>query len=179
MPDHAAALGTKTANAFNYLQGLKPTQSQGGPLDPIVPASKASQNAYDRQLKIAENPMLVLQHVKNGTIQPQDLKTLHTIYPSLGRSLTAKAAEALIEAKQKNKAIPRKQRHGLSILMGQPLDATQTPMAMQAIIRANAPEQPPEGQGKPKKASSTSLKQIDKAEQMLATPTQKRLMGKS
>lgn len=179
LPDHAAVLGAKTANALNYFQSLKPRSSQGGPLDQVIQPSKSSENAYNRQLEIAQNPMSVLKHSKHGTLQPQDLKTLHTIYPALGMSMTQKAGEALIDAKQKNTPVPYKQKQGLSTLLGQPLDSIQTPMAMQAIMRANTPSQPPESQGKSKKASGTELKQIDKANEDFATPTQKRLMGKS
>lgn len=178
LPGHAAALGAKTANAVNYFNSLKPAQSQNSPLDSVIPENKSAKNAYERQLKIAQNPMLILHHAKHGTLQPQDLKTLHTIYPSLGQSMTNKAGEALIEAKQKGVSIPRNQKHGLSTLLGQSLDSTQTPIAMQAIIRANAPTQAPQGQKQPKKASGTELKQIDKTNEMFATPSQSRLMDK-
>jgi hypothetical protein len=179
LPMHGAALGSKLANSLNYFQSLKPQASQNSPLDPIIPPSKASENAYHRQLEIAENPMLVLHHSKFGTLQPQDLKTLHTIYPSLGQSMTQKSGEALIDAKQKNTSIPYRQKQGLSQLLGQPLDSTQTVGAMQAIIKANTPSQVPQSQGQSKKASGTELKQIDKVNEDFATPTQKRLMGKS
>lgn len=178
-PDHAAALGMKTANAMNYLQSIKPMASQGGPLDPLEPVSKAKENQYDRQLAIAQNPMQVLHRVKNGTILPQDLKTLHNVYPELGRSIISKASDAIIDAKSKNMKIPYKQKQGLSMLLGQPLDFIQTPQAMQAIIKANSPMQAPQSQGKPKKATQVELNQINKVDEQLATPDQKRLMGKS
>ena len=62
--------------------------------------------------------------------------------------------------------------------MGQSLDSIQTPMSMQAIIMANKPSQQPQPQGKPKKASGTELKQIDKTNDELATPNQTRLLDK-
>ncbi len=178
LPDHAAALGSKTAQAMNYFKGLKPMKSQNSPLDPVTEPTKSSKHTYDRQLGIAENPMLVLHHAKHGTLQPQDLITLHTLYPALGQSMTGKAGEAVIDAKQKDVTIPRIQRHGLSSLLGQPLSTTQTPMAMQAIIKANMPMQAPQGQKPPKKASGTELKQIDKTNDLLATPNQSRLLNK-
>lgn len=175
LPDHAAALGSKTATIFNYFQGLKPRASQASPLDPIIPPSRSDKAMYDRQLRIAEHPLSILEHVKKGTLQIQDLKTLHTIYPSVAQAITQKAAESLIESKEHNKFIPYKQKQGLALLLGQPLDTIQTPQAMQAIIQANAPTQSPQDQGsKPKKASGTELKQIDKTNKLSATALQDR-----
>ena len=179
MPDHAAALGSKVGNTVNYLQSIKPMPSQPGPFDPVIPISKEKEVAYDRQLQIAEHPLSVIHSIKAGMLQPQDLKTLHNIYPELGRKLIQKASEALIDAKTNGKEIPWKQRQGLSMLLGQPLDFIQTPQAMQAIMKANAPTQAPQSQGKPKKATDVELKQINKVDDQLATPDQKRLMGKS
>lgn len=179
MPLHAAALGARAGNAYNYLSKLKPKLSQISPLDKMQPADRKAENLYNRQLDIAQKPHLVLQHIKNGTLQPLDLMTLKTLYPSLHQSMVSKAAESIIDAKEKGMSIPRKQRAGLSDLLGQPLDSIQSPVMMQAIIKANAPSQSPQSQKQPKKASSSELKQINKVNEQLATPEQKRLMGKS
>jgi hypothetical protein len=179
-PDHAAALGAKTAQSLNYLESIKPMPNQSGPLDPVMSVSKAKEAQYNRQLAIAQNPMIVMSHVKSGTVLPQDLKTLNNVYPELARSMIEKAGEAVIDAKNKKTAIPFKTRQGLSMLLGQPLDFTQTPQAMQAIMKANGSEQMPQGpQKQPKKATGVELNQINKVDEQLATPDQKRLMGKS
>ena len=178
LPMHASTLGSRAAGAFNYLNGLRPKSSQNSPLDPVIPPGKAAEAQYNRQLDIAQNPSLVLQHVKHGTVQPLDLNTLKTVYPSLFQSMVEKSGSALIDAKQKGMQIPYKQKKGLSDLLGQPLDTPMTPMAMQAIMKANMPSQPPQSQGKQKKASGVELKQIDKVNSQLATPDQTRLLDK-
>lgn len=178
LPSHGAELGAKTANALNYFQGLKPRPTQRSPFDSPTQPSKASESSYDRQLSIAQNPMLILEHAKEGTLRSQDLKTLHSIYPALAQSMTNKAGEAIIDAKQNNKAIPYRQKQGLSTLLGQPLDSIQTPIMMQAIIRANGAQSSQPSQGEPKKASGKELDQISKTEDMLATPDQSRLLDK-
>lgn len=178
LPMHAAALGAKTANAMNYFQSLKPTSSQNSPLDPVIPPLKSVESNYDRQLSIAQNPLSILKHIKNNTVQAKDLTTLHTLYPALAQSMINKAGEALIDAKQKNVAIPYRQKQGLSSLMGQPLDSCMSVPVMQAIIKANTPTQAPQSQGKPKKASGNELKQIDKTNEMIATPDQARQLDR-
>jgi hypothetical protein len=178
LPNHAAALGSLAANAFNYLNTLKPKSSQSNPLDPVIPPGKAAEAQYNRQLDIAQNPSLVLQHVQQGTAQSLDLNTLKTLYPSLHQSMVERSGDALIDAKTNGIEVPYKQRKGLSDLLGQPLDTSMTPMSMQAIMMANKPSQPPQSQGKQKKTSGVELKQIDKTNDMLATPSQSRLLDK-
>lgn len=178
LPMHAAVLGSRSANALNYFNGIKPKPSQGSPLDPIMPPSKSSEAQYDRQIDIAQQPHLVLQHVKDGTVQPADLQTLKTVYPELYQSVIAKSGEALIDAKNEGRFIPYRQKQGLSSLLGQPMDSIQSPAAMQAIMQANATAQTAQTQGKPKKASGVELKQIDKVNSMSATPDQARLLDK-
>jgi len=173
LPMHAAALGSKAANAINYFNSIKPSHSQISPLDKVTPPTKGSDHAYNRQLSIAENPNLVLHHIKQGTIKPEDIKTLHAIYPSLGQSMATKAGEALIKSQENKEFIPYRQKQGLSDLMGQPLDSLQTPMMMQSIMRANTPDQ-----SQPQKPNKSAIDQVDKTSENLATPDQQRLMDK-
>jgi hypothetical protein len=178
LPMHAAMLGSRAANAVNYLNSIKPKGSQSLPLDQVKAPQTLADNHYNRAIDIAQKPHMVLNHVKNGTVLPSDLLTLSKLYPSLSQSMISKAGEKLIEAKDQGKYIPYDQKRGLSKLLGQPLDSTMSPMAAQAIMQANAPTQAPQSQGKLKKASKTELDQIDKTSKQLATPSQERLMGK-
>jgi hypothetical protein len=60
-----------------------------------------------------------------------------------------------------------------------PLDSTFTPMAAQAVIMANATaQQNTVNQGKSKRASGVELKQVDKTNELYATPDQAREMRK-
>lgn len=179
LPDHSMQIAAKAANAVEYLKKFKPNQAQNGPFDNPQPLDKQAEAHYDRQLAIAQNPMLVLQHVKRGTVQPSDVTTLRSLYPELAKSMASKAFDSLVTAKSEGKAIPYRHRQGLSELMGQPLDGIQTPQAMQAIMKANAPAQRPQTPGvAPKKASNVELKQIDKTNQLSADATQQRQLDK-
>jgi hypothetical protein len=174
LPGHAAALGYKSAQATNYLSGLRPKTTQNAPLDIPQPKDITAENKYNRALDLAENPHMILQHAKEGTIQPQDIQTVQTLYPALYQSMVEKSGEGLIDAKTQGQTLNRHQKQGLSRLMGQPLTTNQTPMAMQAILRANAPsQQTPQGK-QPKKASGVELKQLNKTSEQSALPNQKR-----
>jgi len=158
-----------------YLKNLKPQGQQLGPLDKPVPPNKQDEYQYNRQLKIAEKPLSILHSIKNGTASPLDMQTLGTLYPELTKALTKTAFEKLVEAKLKGTTITRKQKLGLSSLLNQPMDATQTPQAMQAIIASAPVQQQPQAKKPP---TAQTQKTIDKATSIEATPDQARQMDK-
>ena len=178
LPVHAETIGSKAVNAVNYLNGLKPQRFKNGPLSNLSPPDPLAEAKYNRHLDLANNPSLILQHAKDGTLGHQDLTTLNTLYPALAQSMRTKAYAAIVDAKEKGQQIPYKQRMGLSSLIGEPLDYTITPQAMVAIIQANGGAQTQQQQKEPKKASGVELKQINKTNELAETPTQTRLSDK-
>lgn len=180
LPEHGAFLSARAAQAVNYLESIRPMPNQAAPLDKIAKVSASTQQKYNRQLDIAENPLLILHRVKSGTLLPQDLMTVQTVYPKLYQSMVSRMGERLIEAKDKKK-IPHYQRRSLGLLMGQSLDSTMTPQAAQAIKMANAgasKEQSQPQNGGPKKATGAELKEVSKAAKLYGTPAQDKELGK-
>lgn len=172
LPGHAVNLASMTGAATTYLQGLKPKSISVGPLENPPPASKSAEDSYNRQLDIAEQPLNILKHVKEGNLLPQDLTTIQTIYPSLFKSMVSKANEQLISDKTKGIKISYKQRLSLSMLLGQPMDSSLTQPSMQAVMAANAPKSPPvPPQGK--KPTKPSNAQNQKLADSFKTETQK------
>lgn len=178
LPGHNAQLAALSASATQYLSSLKPKNTQESPLDSVLPPSKAQVHEYDRQIGIAQNPLMALQHAKDGTLLPADVATLQMVYPNLYKSISSKIGEQLIDAKDKGEKIPYKMRSSLGLLLGQPVDSTMTTQSMQAIMKANGPnmggQQPKQGT----KAPATALKAADKANKMTETPLQKREIDK-
>lgn len=181
LPDQATEIAATAARAVSYLNSIKPKPEQLASLDEVLPPPKGAQAQYDRQLDIAESPLMILQHVKDGTLVPQDMVTLQTIYPGLYRSMSEEAYEALIERKTQGKDIPYKQRQTMSMFLGQPLDYTQTQAAMQTIMKCQTTQQAQQIAEKSKKpntdkASAVEMKQINKVDQMGETPSESRQM---
>lgn len=177
---HSSALAAKASTVVDYFEALRPKQPQPGPLDPKLPPSKIHEQNYDRQLGIAERPLSILGRVKDGTIQPADIQTMTTLYPDLYQSIQEKAFESLVDAKAKGRQIPYKQKIGLSMLLGQPLDATMTQPAMQAIMAANAGARA-ESQGAPPPkggATAETQKTIKSVDKLYQTPLEKIQIGK-
>lgn len=179
LPGHALAVSAKLATASQYLNSIKPKAQQAAPLDRPTEPSKIDEYNYQRQVQIVENPSVLYKHAQEGRLQPQDLKTLGTVYPQLVKAIQDKAFETLASHKAKEGKLTRKQREGLSYLLGQPLSYTQSPGAAQAIMQANAPQQPPAPAGKgSQKASSAELEQINKVNKLDETPLQARQMNR-
>jgi hypothetical protein len=175
LPDHATAAGTIAAAATGYLNTLKPTQPVSSPLDTPPPIEPGAQAAYDRALDVAQQPLMVLQWAKRGTLQAQDVQTLNTIYPSLHNRIVDEMNKNLIEARNDGKTIPYDQKLGMSLLMGSPLDSTMGQPALQTIMAANAPRQMPPPPGKPaKKPSNGALDRVDKVAAMYQNPLEAR-----
>lgn len=181
LPDHAAALGAKTASVVNYFSALKPMASQAAPLDDVTPPSNLQSQHYDRQVALAEHPLHALQLAKEGRLQPEDLKTISTLYPKLHQSIMSGVMDSIVQAKIDKKEIPYKQKVGLSQLMGQPLDSTLSPASMMAIISSQGGSPAP--QTAPKKGSRSgptaqTQKTIKEADDMALTPLQARQVNR-
>jgi hypothetical protein len=186
MPEHATQIGEKAAKALTYFKTIRPMNTQVSPLDEPLEPDSFQMSKYNRQLSLAENPSLLFQHIKSGILLPQDLETLQTIHPHLLKSMTDQAMEALVDAKARGKQIPYRQRQSLAMLLNEPLDFTQTPQAMQAIIASAAPQQA-QRQPQPKKdkkkgqhgLTAQDLKQLDKVDQLSETPLEARQINKN
>lgn len=171
MPAHAAALAMTAQNAVNYLQSQKPRSIQSTPLDKPIDPSPSQQAAYNRTLEVAESPLAVLSRIYKGTLQPQDLKTLNTVYPHIAPSMQKAVFSAMTEHIAKGNNVPYGMRSSLSLFLGQPLDSTFTPGAMAAAqsTYVQAPPPPPQS-GKAKKGTS----KLGKSAEAAATPAERR-----
>lgn len=182
LPGHDAQLGALTGTAVNHFNAIKPKQAKTHPLDELTPVDKREESVFDRHLDLANNPALILQHVKDGMLLPSDIMTLRALYPSLHEKMKEKGFEALVGAKEKGVEIPYKMKQSLSLLMGQDLDSTMSQESMLAIIKSAGTQQAQNQQKnnpKPKKASGVELNQINKVNDMSATSLQERQMDKA
>lgn len=164
LPDHQVAVTGTTTAAMQYLQQLKPKPTQLSPLDTPIPPSKAEEARYHRALDIAQQPALVLQHMKDGTLQTTDLTDLHMMYPSVYQQMAQKLTEQMSTQHAGEAPIPYRTRMGLSLFLGQPMDSTMTPSSIVAAqpkpvqpkqTDQNAPMKGRKGSGSLGKSNST------------------------
>lgn len=133
LPDHAQELAAITSRATNYLNSLRPKTDKPGILDANRIPSQMEKSQYNRALSIAQQPLIVLNHVKNGTVIPQDVIELKTINPGLYARMSQKLFNEMTEHVSKGNMVSYPTRIGMSMFLGQPLDASMQP----STIRQN------------------------------------------
>ncbi len=173
LPEHATAIASTSANAVQYLNSLRPDTAPKSPLDPKVPPNPVQTAAYNRALDLANQPLLAVKAIHAGTLTPQDVTTVKTLYPNLYAKMLQKLTNQMIEHVSKGDTVPYTQRLQLSLFLGQPLDSTMTPAAIiaaQPHPAQNQPQQSPPG----KPPASSSVKGLGKMAQMAQTPGQTR-----
>ncbi len=176
LPNHAGHLGATAATAIEYLKSLKPKSFQQSPLDEPTEHNPLQEDIYHRQLDIAQDPLRIVRHTKDGTLQQEDLNTVKTIYPGLYKSIIAQMGEELIKAKADGKAISYRHRLGMSHILGQPLDSTMTQQSMSAIISSAQPPDAGSAGAQPNKSSAVSSatqKTIAKTDSLYKTPLER------
>lgn len=178
LPDHGTAMAETAARAANYLNSLRPNLDKRMPLDAKPVENPIQKAKFNRALDIAESPLIVLDHVKEGTLLPEDLVTLQSVAPGLYERLKQKLNTEMIDHLSEDDAVPYKTRLGIAMFLGQPLDSTMTPEGIQALQAARIPPQQPQmAQGK--EPSATSMQKLSKIGAETATPGQQRQMAKA
>lgn len=175
IPAYSASMAASAARVVTYLSSIKPQQNLQAPLDSKLPIDPGKKAQYDRALDIANQPLVVLNGLKDARITPFDVQSLHSMYPAVYDKLASKINNEITEAVHKGNEIPYKTRMGLSIFLGQPLDSTMMPMS---IINAQpkAGQQQPESDRQPagKPPTEASMKGIQKVPNQYRTPGEAR-----
>lgn len=172
LPEHGGALGQTAGTAVQYLQSIKPSPVKQAPLDSEPIVSKAEKAQYQRTLDIAEQPLMVLNHIKNGTLTGRDLTDLKTMYPALYQKLNLKLNDQLVNVIDKKVEIPYRTKLSLGLFMGQPLDSTMTPHSIQSSQMAFAQSNQQQAQKEQKQKGN--LDKLNKIAQSDMTAQQSR-----
>lgn len=130
LPEHTPALSLTASTTANYLNSIKPRAAPGLPLDTKQQPNSAQIGEYNRQLDLAQQPLLGIQHIKDGTLTPTDVKTLEICHPGMCQQLRQRIMTQMTDSQAD---IPYKIRLGLSLFIGQPLDST---MSASSILAA-------------------------------------------
>lgn len=174
MPEHAMALGQTAAAAVNYLNAIKPKTVKQSPLDKELPPNSAAKATYNRALDIAQQPLITLKNVKDGSITSFDVHSLTTMYPALYAQISNKLMNGIVDATHKGQDIPYNTRMGLSIFLQQPLDSTMRPSSILAAQPQPQPAPSDQDQQGQKPPSESSMKGVSKLPGAYLTPSQAR-----
>ncbi len=157
MPDHAEAYTEMATNVANYLKGQKPQTVGAGLLDTKPPLSSADKHQWERTLKIAQQPLTVLDHIKSGTLTPKDVVDFRSMFPALYSKVSQELMNGMMDASSKGVIIPYKTRLGASLFLGQAMDSTMTPTAIASAQPKPSQQPPQQAQNKPNKKNTSAL----------------------
>lgn len=133
MADHASTLGKTAVAASDFLKSQRPVTEKKSPLDSEPVVSAFAKAEYKNALDMAQQPLLVLEKIKSGTLNQKDVLSLRTIYPGLYQNLTQKLTNELINHTAAGGTVPYATRMSLSLFLGQPLDSSMTPESLLSI----------------------------------------------
>lgn len=141
MPDHGQALAETSSRVVNYINANRPTGIKFAPLDEEMEPDTAHVRDFQRGLLTAQNPLSILQHVKSGTLMPDDLQHLNAMYPEYYQHMKEAVMSAMSEHLAKDGKIPYQLRQSLSLFLGETLDSSMSPQSIQsaqAVFQAQA-----------------------------------------
>jgi hypothetical protein len=176
MPEHQAALASNATSAVEYLQALKPQPYKPTVLDKPIEPSEAEKQRYYRALDIAQNPLVVLQHIKEGTLQTSDIQDLTSMYPYLYNKYVNNITNEIASLEGADKQMPYKQRISTSLFLGQPLDMTMLP---NSILSAQAVHMQKHANQPNNNGFNKDLSKLGKSNSNFLTPLQKSELNKS
>lgn len=175
LPGHSTSLSYTAGNAVNYLNSLRPKEVRQLPLDKKSVPNPIEKANYNRALMIAQDPLIVMDHARSGTITPSDINTLNVLYPKL-RDKFAKALESeMVSHLSKGGEISLSKVQGLSLLLGHPLNSSIMPYNMtsnQSLYLPSPSSQQPSG--KPSRSPKGQSNALAKLPGMYNTPGQAR-----
>lgn len=171
-PTENILLNTARARVSGYLANLQPQNNQPKLAFDDPPDDRQAKKTYDSALKIAAAPMSVLDHVKQGTIDPEHVKHLNALYPELANHLQQKLTERITKAQVDGEKPSFKVRQGLSMFMGTPLSGEFTPQSIQAAQGVFAQTAQQQATGQPAQKSKKGSSSLTKADSAFLTGTQ-------
>ncbi len=142
-PNTAQAMQITSARAAQFLASKIPHGPQTlGPLAPEWHPSQAQIDVYLRYHEAVANPLGILKQAAAGTITPEAVEAVRTVYPELFAQMQSAIIEKLAGMRSRP---PYQSILGMSAIMGYSLDGSTTP---EAVMRNQLAFQRPPAQAR-------------------------------
>lgn len=143
-PQTAQAMQVASARAAQFLASKIPHAPPGrGPLAPEWQPSDVEMSRWMRYYDAVQNPMSILKQAATGTITPEAIEAVRTVYPDLFAKMQGAVVDKLTDPRADRP--PYQSRLGLSAIMGYSLDGSAMPgfllRTQQSFVRAPPPAQ--------------------------------------
>lgn len=161
-PEQGIMLGSAKARINSYLNSVRPqSDPQKLPFDDQV-KDKQKDRSYNKVLDLANQPLGILNNIKDGTLTANQMTHFVGMYPEMHNYLSKKMTERMAKAQMDNEKPSYKVRQAMSLFLGAPVDSTITPQSIMAVqnvfARQKASQQAASPPAKNKKGTSTLSK---------------------
>lgn len=172
MPNAAQMMQASAVKAVQYLAALAPDTESAFPLGEDPEPSSRELNIFSERMNLIKKPVKVLDELRLGTLVPEHIELVSTIYPKLYQDMQKSVMEQLFEAKAKKKPISHYKKNMLSLFLNQDLDYMVTPQAIlenqAAIAKSHMNQQAQQNQAAGNvKSTQTGLGKLDASTQNL------------
>lgn len=125
-------------NQFLSTKIPKPTTPRL-PFDGKWAPSRMQMIKFDRYYNIVHRPLSALSELKGGTVHPETVETLQTVYPQLYTEMKTELYNSMSNAIAKKVDIPYQRRMAISMFLGQAIDSSmQSMMSNQMVLAQHA-----------------------------------------
>lgn len=158
LPEHEMMLNMARTRVSNYLSSLKPQKNMYHlPFDD-APDTSDQEKTYNEAINIANHPMNILGHIKNGTLDSEHLDHFNAMFPETVNMMKRRMTDRIIKAQVSGEKPPYHVRQGMSMFMGQDLTGDITPQNIMAAQNTftQAQSQPQSDQQLPKSKKGSS-----------------------
>lgn len=170
-PQTSQSMSTAMVQAVGFLQSKIPQAKNSFPLSPPFKPTKQQINQFSKYYAAVNNPLEALKQVNAGTLNNETMEALQAVHPQLLSEMRQKVIENMNLEKAKN--LDYSKKLSLAKFLGQPLDASMTPQAIQSNQNVfNPPPAAPQPAQKKPRTNLGGLKNLKQAKRT-ATTTQR------
>jgi hypothetical protein len=131
-PNIVSGLQMTAIKSTQFLASKLPQQPAPRPLAPAYRPSVSEVTHFNKYYDIAKNPMDLLHQLQTGTVTPEAIEAIQTIYPLLYTEMQTQVMDQLTKHIADKNPISYKIKTGLSLFLGQPLDYSSDPLTVAA-----------------------------------------------
>lgn len=163
-PDTTQGLQQAMIRGVQFLSTKLPSPQEVSPFDKDEYEPSQSQlQDFNRYYSVVEDPTIIFDHLKDGTIGKEDIETLSTVYPSLYGEMKQAVLNEAINTMAKKEKIPYQTKLAVSMFLGEPIDKSFSSQAIQANQQAFMAANQAQAQEQAR-ASSTGMGKLNVAD---------------
>lgn len=144
----------------NFLASKVPQPQQIGPFKENFEPSESQISEFNRYYSVVHDPMVAFEQIKNGTLLPETVETLSSVYPKLYNQMKIEVMNKL--SSKEEESIPYSTKLSVSAFVGESLDRSLLPQTILANQTTFAMNPGNEGQ-KPVKPTAGGMKELGEA----------------